>query len=68
MTAAVTVLVFAYVLLTAGIWGITTYRTNTMLDTLADAIREAYRLSDGVQFEGAYRRSDIGKRALQALK
>ena len=26
------------------------------------------RLSDGVIFEGAYRRSDIGQRALQALK
>ena len=25
-------------------------------------------LSDGVKFEGAYRRSDIGQRALQALK
>ena len=41
MTAAVAVLVFAYVLLTAGIWGITTYRTNAMLDTLADAICSA---------------------------
>ena len=29
-------------------------------------IREAYRLADGVQFENAYRRSDIGQRALQA--
>ena len=37
-------------------------------DTLADAVAEAYRLSDGVRFEGAYRRSDIGRRALQALK
>ena len=36
--------------------------------TFADAIKEAYRLSDGVKFEGAYRRSDIGQRALQALK
>ena len=42
--------------------------TTAVSDTLADAIREAYRLSEGVQFAGAYRRSDIGKRALQALK
>ena len=42
--------------------------TTAVADTLGEAIREAYRLSDGVQFAGAYRRSDIGKRALQALK
>ena len=42
--------------------------TTAVADTLADAIREAYRISDGVKFEGAYRRSDIGQRALQALK
>ena len=42
--------------------------TTAVADCLEDAIREAYRLSDGVRFEGAYRRSDIGKRALQALK
>ena len=42
--------------------------TTAIADTLADAIREAYRLSDGVKFEGAYRRSDIGQRALLALK
>ena len=42
--------------------------TTAVADSLEEAIREAYRLSDGVQFEGAYRRSDIGKRALQALK
>ena len=41
--------------------------TTAIADSLADAIKEAYRLSDGVQFEGAYRRSDIGKRALLAL-
>ncbi len=40
--------------------------TTAVADTLEDAIREAYRLADGVQFENAYRRSDIGKRALQA--
>lgn len=38
MVGAVAVLVVAYVLLTFGIWGTTTYRTNVMLDTLADAI------------------------------
>ncbi len=42
--------------------------TTAVADTLEEAIREAYRLSDGVQFENAYRRSDIGARALQALK
>ena len=42
--------------------------TTAVADTLADAIREAYRLADGVRFENAYRRSDIGQRALQALK
>ena len=40
--------------------------TTAVADSLADAIREAYRLSDGVHFENAYRRSDIGQRALQA--
>lgn len=42
--------------------------TTAIADTLSDAIAEAYRLSDGVKFENAYRRSDIGQRALQALK
>ena len=40
--------------------------TTAIADTLADAIREAYRLADGVQFENSYRRSDIGQRALKA--
>ncbi len=40
--------------------------TTAIADSLADAIKEAYRLSDGVKFEGAYRRTDIGKRALEA--
>ena len=40
--------------------------TTAVADSLEEAIREAYRLSDGVQFENAYRRSDIGQRALQA--
>ena len=42
--------------------------TTAIADSLEDAIKEAYRLSDGVKFEGAYRRSDIGQRALLALK
>ncbi|MDO5546730.1 MAG: phosphoribosylamine--glycine ligase [Eubacteriales bacterium] len=42
--------------------------TTAIADTLEGAIKEAYRLSDGVKFEGAYRRSDIGQRALLALK
>ena len=42
--------------------------TTAVADSLEKAIREAYRLSDGVCFEKAYRRSDIGQRALQSLK
>ena len=42
--------------------------TTAVADTLEGAIREAYRLCDGVKFENAYRRSDIGQKALQALK
>ncbi|MBE6915701.1 MAG: phosphoribosylamine--glycine ligase [Ruminococcaceae bacterium] len=42
--------------------------TTAIADSLEDAIREAYRLSDGVKFEGAYRRSDIGQKALKASK
>ena len=42
--------------------------TTAVADTLSDAIREAYRLADGVQFEGAYRRSDIGRRGLAAYE
>ena len=40
--------------------------TTAIAASLAEAIKEAYRLSDGVKFEGAYRRTDIGKRALLA--
>ena len=40
--------------------------TTAVADTLPEAIREAYRLADGVRFENAYRRSDIGRRALAA--
>ncbi len=42
--------------------------TTAIADTLENAIREAYRLSDGVVFENAYRRSDIGHRALREGK
>ena len=42
--------------------------TTAVADTLADAIAEAYRLADGVVFEKAYRRSDIGQRGLAAYK
>ena len=42
--------------------------TTAIADSLEAAIKEAYRLTDGVKFEGAYCRSDIGQRALQALK
>ena len=40
--------------------------TTAIADTLEEAVKEAYRVCDGVTFEGAYRRSDIGKRALMA--
>ncbi len=42
--------------------------TTAVAASLDDAIREAYRLADGVVFEGAYRRSDIGQRGLAAYK
>ena len=42
--------------------------TTAVADSLAEAVQEAYRLADGVQFERAYRRSDIGQRGLAALK
>jgi len=42
--------------------------TTAVADSLETAIKEAYRISDGIFFEGAYRRSDIGQRALQAGK
>lgn len=41
--------------------------TTAVADTLPQAISEAYRLADGVHFANAYRRSDIGARALKAL-
>ena len=42
--------------------------TTAVAETLQDAVKEAYRLADGVQFEGAYRRSDIGQRGLAAYQ
>lgn len=42
--------------------------TTAVADSLADAIREAYRIADGVCFENSYRRSDIGQRGLAAYK
>ncbi|MBE6981270.1 MAG: phosphoribosylamine--glycine ligase [Ruminococcaceae bacterium] len=42
--------------------------TTAVADTLEAAIAEAYRLADGVRFEKAYRRSDIGQRGLAAYK
>ena len=44
------------------------FRNEASSDSLEEAIREAYRISHGVQFENAYRRSDIGARALAARK
>jgi len=40
--------------------------TTAVADSLSEAIKEAYRLADGVQFEKSYRRSDIGQRGLAA--
>ena len=40
--------------------------TTAVADSLAEAVKIAYELADGVQFQNAYRRSDIGKRALAA--
>lgn len=42
--------------------------TTAVAGTLDDAIKEAYRLAEGVRFQNAYRRSDIGQRGLAACK
>jgi len=42
--------------------------TTAVADTLQTAISEAYRIADGVKFNNAYRRSDIGQRGLAAHK
>ncbi len=41
---------------------------TAVADTLADAIATAYKRVDGVSFEGAFHRSDIGARAMKAYK
>ena len=42
--------------------------TTAIANSLEEAIREDYRISDGLKFENSYRRSDIGARALKAGK
>lgn len=42
--------------------------TTAVADSLEEAIKEAYRISNDVRFENAYRRSDIGARAMKAGK
>ena len=42
--------------------------TTAVRPSLDEAIKEAYRIAKGVKFENSYCRSDIGQRALQALK
>ena len=42
--------------------------TTAVADSLEAAVKEAYRLADGVVFENAYRRSDIGQKGLAAYK
>ena len=37
-------------------------------DSLGEAIEHAYRLTEGVSFATKYMRTDIGKRAMQALE
>ncbi len=39
--------------------------TTAIADTLGDAIKAAYKLCDEIHFENAYRRSDIGARAME---
>lgn len=42
--------------------------TTAVADSLEAAVKAAYCLADGVKFENAYRRSDIGQRGLAARK
>ncbi|MBO5868872.1 MAG: phosphoribosylamine--glycine ligase [Oscillospiraceae bacterium] len=42
--------------------------TTAVADTLEAAVKEAYRIADGVKFANAYRRSDIGQRGLAAYQ
>ena len=39
---------------------------TAVADTLEEAVREAYALSDTIAFENKYMRHDIGQRALAA--
>ena len=41
---------------------------TAVAETLEDAIKAAYKKTEKVSFEGAYKRSDIGARALLAKK
>ena len=41
--------------------------TTAAAPTLSEAVRAAYRLADRIHFENAYRRRDIGAKALQAF-
>ena len=42
--------------------------TTAIAGSLEEAILDAYRIAKGVQFENSYCRSDIGQKALQALR
>ena len=42
--------------------------TPDVLDTLPEAVKDAYALAEQVAFENRYMRQDIGQRALQAVK
>lgn len=42
--------------------------TTAVAETLADAVADAYRIAEGIVFQNAYRRSDIGQRGLAANK
>ncbi len=42
--------------------------TTAVADSLEKAIREAYRIADGITFQNSYRRTDIGQRGLAAYK
>lgn len=42
--------------------------TTAVADSLEEAIADAYRLTRGISFEGAYARNDIGQKALKAYQ
>ena len=64
---AVPILLYATVITTmlckATVLGVT-----AVADTLPDAVKDAYALAGEITFENRYCRSDIGARALKALK